>query len=236
MTYRAAALIPAYNCASTIGGVVRRTLPHVACVLVVCDGSTDRTAWEALDAGAQVLALRENRGKGAAISRGLAVLLKQSYDGIVFIDGDGQHAPERIPEFIARAAGGDLVVGVRDLQGDHVPAKNRRANRFFGRLFLKAWTGWDLPDYQCGFRLVSAGLLGRMPPVFRRYAVESQMLVLASKLGARMEVVHLEAVYNSRGSHFRPVADTFLICMATLYTRYAITPLDHPLDPLSFLH
>ena len=235
MSYRAAALIPAYNCEATIADVVRRTLPLVDSVLVVSDGSTDATAWEALNAGAQVLSLKENQGKGRAIRKGLGVLLKQPVDGAVFLDGDGQHPPEKIPEFIEKAHRCDMVIGVRDLGGDHVPRKNRRTNRFFGGLFLKAWTGWDLPDYQCGFRLVAAHLLRRMPPVFSKYAVESQMLVLAAKLKARVDFVHLEAIYASGGSHFRPVADTFHICMASLYTHYVIPPLSHPLDPLSFL-
>lgn len=235
MNYRAAALIPAYDCEATIANVVKRTLPHVDHVLVVSDGSTDKTAWEALNAGAQVLTLRENQGKGQAIRKGLGVLLKQPVDGIVFLDGDGQHPPERIPEFIEKADQCDMVIGVRDLEGDHVPRKNRRTNRFFGGLFLKTWTGWDLPDYQCGFRLAAADLLRRMPPVFTRYAIESQMLVLAAKLKARIRIIHLEAIYGGPRSHFRPVPDTFHICMASLYTYYAISPLSHPLDPLSFL-
>jgi glycosyltransferase involved in cell wall biosynthesis len=235
MTPSAVALIPAYNCAPTIGTVVEGTLRHLPRVLVVSDGSTDATVGEALKAGAQVLALKRNRGKGRAVAAGLGALLAEGPGAVLFLDGDLQHDPARIPEFLALAGTHDLVTGVRDLDGGHVPARNRRTNRFFGRLFLKPWTGLDLPDYQCGYRLVSAGLLRRLPPVYSRYALESQMLVLAAKLRARVGVVHLEAIYNGRGSHFRPVPDTFHICMACLHARYAVRPLEHPLDPLSLL-
>lgn len=235
MTQRTIALIPAYNCAATIGSVVDGTLRHVRRALVVSDGSTDATVGEALKAGAQVLALRENLGKGRAVARGLGALLAERPDAVLFLDGDLQHDPARIPEFLALGGEFDLVTGVRDLDGGHVPVKNRRANRFFGRLFLKPWTGLDLPDYQCGYRLVSTPLLRRLPPVYSRYAIESQMLVLAAKLRARVGVVHLEAIYNGCGSHFRPVPDTFHICMACLHARYAVRPLANPLDPLSLL-
>jgi glycosyltransferase involved in cell wall biosynthesis len=165
MTLRIAALIPAYNCAATIGTVVEGVLRHVPRALVVSDGSADATVGEALKAGAEVLALRRNHGKGRAVSRGLGVLLAEGPDAVLFLDGDLQHDPARIPEFLALADAYDLVTGVRDLDMGHVPVKNRRANRFFGRLFLKPWTGLDLPDYQCGYRLVSADLLRRLPPV-----------------------------------------------------------------------
>ena len=235
MPIRTAALIPAYNCAATIRTVVAGTLRHLPRVLVVSDGSTDATVGEALKAGAQVLVLRENHGKGRAVARGLGVLLAEPLDAVLFLDGDLQHDPSRLPDFLALAPEFDLITGVRDLDGGQVPAKNRRTNRFFGSMFLKPWTGLDLPDYQCGFRLVSAGLLRRLPPVYSRYALESQMLVLAAKLKARIGVVHLEAIYNGHGSHFRPVPDTFHICMACLHARYVVRPLAHPLDPLSLL-
>ena len=235
MPYRAAVLIPAYNCAATVGTVVEKALRHIPRVLVVSDGSTDATVGEALKAGAQVLALRENHGKGRAVARGLGALLAERPDGVLFLDGDLQHDPARIPDFLALAPDFDLITGVRDLDGGHVPVKNRRANRFFGAIFLRPWTGLDLPDYQCGYRLVSADLLRRLPPVYSRYALESQMLVLAAKLKARIGVVHLEAIYNGCGSHFRPVPDTFHICMACLHARYVVRPLAHPLDPLSLL-
>src|SRR3954453_22544557 len=92
------AVVPAYNEAATVGGVVRQVRecrPDVD-VLVVDDGSTDATAPEARAAGAAVARLPFNLGIGGAVQAGFTYALENGYDRMVQIDGDGQHDPSQI--------------------------------------------------------------------------------------------------------------------------------------------
>ena len=103
---RVAALIPAYQAAAHVGGVVDRlrALPDPPDVLVVDDGSRDGTSEAARSHGARVERLPENRGKGHALLAGFALL--RDYDGVVTLDADGQHPPGHVPEFVAAARAG----------------------------------------------------------------------------------------------------------------------------------
>ncbi|HET6407289.1 MAG TPA: glycosyltransferase family 2 protein, partial [Chthoniobacteraceae bacterium] len=111
-----AALIPCYFEERNIRDVAGRTRGQLETVLVVDDGSTDRTFAEARDAGVEVIRHEKNLGKGAAIKTGLRELtLRPSVEWILILDGDGQHLPEEIPNFFAAANAHEasMVVGNR---------------------------------------------------------------------------------------------------------------------------
>src|SRR5471030_2352287 len=106
-----AALVPAYRCSATVGGVVRGLRAHLAEVLVVDDGGGDDTAKEARTAGARVLERGENGGKGRALRDGLQDLLARGITHVAFVDADGQHDPDDLPALLEAArAGADFVV------------------------------------------------------------------------------------------------------------------------------
>ncbi|HEX5694457.1 MAG TPA: glycosyltransferase family 2 protein, partial [Arenimonas sp.] len=147
-------ILPAKNEAEGL----RRTLPALARVLpeaeviVVDDGSTDETAEVAKAAGARVLSSPYSMGNGAAIKRGARAA---SGEIIVFMDADGQHDPELIPELLGRLDKGfDLVVAARD--GDGQASIGRSfANGLYNR--LATWmTGHTVRDLTSGFRVVRA--------------------------------------------------------------------------------
>ena len=99
-----AALIPCYFEEKHIRDVATRAKAQLDCVLVVDDGSTDRTSDEAREAGVEVIRHEKNAGKGAAIKTGLrALLAKDGVEFVLILDGDGQHLPEEIPAFLAAA-------------------------------------------------------------------------------------------------------------------------------------
>src|SRR6266480_2566527 len=100
---RTAAVIPAYNEEKHIGNVVRRTRQKLDDVLVVDDGSADKTVERAREAGAEVIVHPENRGKGETIKTGLRHWLEREIDYVVILDADGQHRPEEIDRFIGAA-------------------------------------------------------------------------------------------------------------------------------------
>src|SRR4051812_35277954 len=103
MAERIAAVIPAYQEAKHVAGVVRRTLEHLHHVLVVDDGSSDDTATVAREAGAEVIVHPLNRGKGDTIKTGLHYWFDRGMEFVVILDADGQHLPEEISRFVALA-------------------------------------------------------------------------------------------------------------------------------------
>ena len=133
---RFAVLIPALNAESFIEPVIRGSLEHCRYVVVINDGSTDRTAEIAERAGALVLHHEKNRGKGAALRTGFDWAMESMFDGVVTLDADGQHLPQEIPKFIAARTetSADLIIGGRAHHFDAMLPRRRNANRF------SAWT------------------------------------------------------------------------------------------------
>jgi len=223
-----AALIPVYNCAEHIGSVIGAVRAHVDDVLVVDDASTDATVEASRRAGARVVAHRRNRGKGTALRTGLGVLLGEHWTHILMLDGDGQHDPAEIPHFLEAAVDADFVLGNRLWNAAAIPPRRYWTN-FIGTRALELMTGFPVEDSQCGYRLVATPLLRRMGLVGRRYAVDTEILVRARKLGARFAHVPVSPIYDGADSHFRGIADTVHIVFSAV--RFKVDEGDLRQDP-----
>src|SRR5436305_10499145 len=143
-----AAVIPAYNEEKHIGDVVRRTRQTLDDVLVVDDGSADKTAENAREAGAEVIVHEQNRGKGETIKTGLRHWLERQFDFVIVLDADGQHRPEEIGGFVAAALSPDeprLVVGNRMKDVSAMPLVRRIVNRWMSQQ-ISALCGQEVPD------------------------------------------------------------------------------------------
>jgi glycosyltransferase involved in cell wall biosynthesis len=212
-----AVVIPAYDCADTIGAVAAGARRFASDVVVVSDGSRDETAEIARAAGARVEELAVNGGKGVALRRGIDLALARSPDLLVLMDADGQHDPEDLPALIAAGRSGDfeLVVGSRLGDAARIPPARYWTN-YIGTRVLTWMTGYTLLDSQSGYRLMTAELARRMNLLAPGYAVETEMLIKAAKLGARLGHVRVRTIYNSETSHFRPLADTLRIVLAAI--------------------
>jgi glycosyltransferase involved in cell wall biosynthesis len=212
------AVLPAYDCEGTVGGVIRGVLRHLERAIVVSDGSSDRTAQVAREAGAEVEELPVNRGKGAALQEGIRRALATGTRALLLLDADAQHDPEDIPAFLAvwdREAP-DLLIGARLGDAHDIPPARFWTN-YIGSRILSWMTGRELVDSQSGYRLVAAGLMRRLRLSSSGYAVESEMLIKAARLGANIQHVEVRTIYNDAGSHFRPILDTFRISCASVY-------------------
>lgn len=201
---RACALIPAYNEARTIGRIVRGCLRRVPTVLVVDDGSTDGTAEAARRAGAHVVRLASNQGKGAALAAGLSQAA--DFEAVLVLDADGQHDPADIPRFLAALSSFDVVVGVRRRRGA-MPLLNRLTNKLSSTLL--GWVaGTALPDSQSGFRALSRQAIEAVHLESRRFDAESEFLIKAARLGFRIGGIPIATTYTQKKSHIRKGRDT----------------------------
>jgi glycosyltransferase involved in cell wall biosynthesis len=210
------ALVPAYGAEATIGEVVRGLLRHVPRVLVVDDGSADRTGERASEAGAEVLRLERNGGKGTALRAGLERVLASGATHVAFLDADGQHDPDDLPGLLGAAReGAEFVIGSRMEESDAIPAYRHRTNEIGSRI-LSRMTGLEIEDAQSGYRVVSADLLRRLSLNARGYIIETEMILKAAPHLRRFRHVPVRAIYGGP-SHYRPFRDTWLISWGAVY-------------------
>jgi glycosyltransferase involved in cell wall biosynthesis len=225
---KVAALIPAYRCPDRVGAVVAGVHAHVPDVVVVDDGSSDGTTEAARRAGARVIVHATNRGKAAALRSGLALLLGEPHSHILMLDADGQHDSADVPLFLGAAGEAEFVLGNRLWNPAAIPARRFWTN-FLGTRALQLMTGFPLEDSQCGFRLVSAAMLRRMGLVGRRYAIDTEILIRAGKVGGRFAHVPVSVIYDGEPSFYRPVADTVHIVLSAV--RFKVDEGDRRRDP-----
>lgn len=148
-------IVPAYNEEAVIEKVARKILDRLGErdeLLVVDDGSTDRTAERARKAGARVVSHPYNIGNGAAIKTGIR---HGRGDVFVFLDGDGQHDPDEIHDLAGEIGPYDMVVGAR--KGFDGAVHRNMANGIYN-LFASYITGRRIADLTSGFRAIKAGV------------------------------------------------------------------------------
>lgn len=203
-------LIPAHNAADTISGVVNQIRQRGFSVVVVDDGSTDATFQRAKEAGADVLQNEKNLGKGAALCNGFRYILSKDFDAVITMDADGQHDPASLKDFIQKAesSGSTFILGDRMHRASGMPWIRVLTNKLMSWVLSKK-TGQYVSDTQCGYRLIKKDLLTRMELRTSRYEIESEMLIEAARLGAKIESVSVKSIYTGQSSHINPVIDTW---------------------------
>jgi glycosyltransferase involved in cell wall biosynthesis len=199
------AIIPAYNEERFIGSVVLKAKKYVDTVMVVDDGSTDLTAEIAQAAGAVVVPIERNRGKGAALNYGFQKARELGAHTVVMLDADGQHRPEEIPMVLApiQEERADIVVGSRYLERkSRVPFARILGHRFFNS-FTNWLTGTHVTDSQSGFRAFSSRALQQINFESNDFSVESEMQFLATRKDLKLVEVPIVIRYTEKPK--RPV-------------------------------
>jgi glycosyltransferase involved in cell wall biosynthesis len=192
------AVIAAYNEDRFIGSVVLKTRHYVDHVIVVDDGSTDKTALVAEEAGAKVIHHPKNKGKAEAINTGLAQAREMNAAIVVLIDADGQHDPAEIPALIApvETEQADLVVGSRFLNIRSTIPRWRTFGQHALTLATNVASGITLTDSQSGFRALSRTALQAL--AFRPeggFSIESEMQFLVQKHRLTIKEVPVSVTY-----------------------------------------
>ena len=226
-----AAVIPAYQDEKHIGDIVRRTRERLDHILVIDDGSSDQTAHRAREAGAEVLIHDQNRGKGEAIKTGLGHWSAREVTWAILLDSDGQHLPEEIDRFIAAAASATeptFFIGNRMNDTARMPFVRRVVNRYMSSEISRV-CGQRIPDTQCGFRMLHRQLIPELLGGAHRFEYETEVLIIASRDGYRIESVPITTVYTDQVSKIHPARDT--IRFFKLMWRYRNTSRSGTVEP-----
>ncbi len=204
--HKITAIIPAYNEQLSVGSIALQVKKYVDRVIVVDDGSTDRTADIVKLAGVELISHPKNMGKGVALETGFKAV--ENADIIVTVDADGQHKISDIPKLIKPIIDGeaDIVNGSRYINGGE---NDTPIYRRVGQTVLDMATNFNskinVTDSQSGFRAFSKETL----PVFEfeqtGYGIESEMLIEASNANFRIKEVEIEVRYDVDGSKQNPV-------------------------------
>ncbi len=175
---KVAVVIPACQEERNVAKAVAAVRPFAQFTVVVDDGSTDRTAEVAREAGAVVLRHGVNRGYGAALTTGTAYALAQGADVVVHFDADGQFEATEIPTLIAKLTPGapSAVFGSRFLGTTLGLPTLRRFTLKLAILFTWAVSGIKLTDAHNGFRAFTAEALRSMHLAQDRMAYSSEVV------------------------------------------------------------
>ncbi|MFC1848304.1 glycosyltransferase family 2 protein [Chloroflexota bacterium] len=201
------AAIPCYNEELFIGSVVLKAMDHVDQVIVIDDGSDDRTAQVAEKAGATVIRHDSNRGKGAAVSTAFKQAREMACKALVLLDGDGQHDAVAIPSLIKPVLGdeADMVIGSRYLEATNEVPRYRVWGHRVLTFFTNLGSRVKLTDSQSGYRGFSAKAINALSFVEEGLSVESEMQFLANEAGLRVIEVPVQISYHT-GARRNPIS------------------------------
>jgi glycosyltransferase involved in cell wall biosynthesis len=219
-----ALLIPAFNAADSLGGVLEEVHRHGLPILVVDDGSTDATLAVAEKGPVwKVVSHPQNRGKGAALKTGFAVAGEAGFSHVLTFDADGQHPAEAIPVFVHACSEHPEAILVGNRFSDEtiaeMPRVRRLSNGISSRLISVA-ARFSIPDAQCGMRIYPLWIFETMQLASDGYALETEVLVKAGR--REIEVVNLpiscQYPDGTATSRYRAFADSWRIAKVVLHS------------------
>jgi len=226
-------IVPTYNNAKTLSGVIAELQSFSYPVIAVNDGSTDLTPVILAIAKVEVCSYSPNKGKGYALRTGFRKALQLGFDYAVTMDSDGQHHAEEIALLVEKSVENPtaIVVGSRNLQAENMPGKNTFANRF-SNFWFRLETGLKPEDTQSGFRLYPLSAIAGRKYFTRHYDFELEVLVRSAWREIPIVFVPVRVTYlpkNEQISHFKPVRDfarisllnTVLVLIAFLWIKPA---------------
>ena len=203
------ALLPAYNEEAHLGQVLEAVRRQIPDVLVVDDGSKDRTAAVAREAGVELLSRGYNCGKGQSLKDGYSWALEHGYDAVIMLDSDGQHDPACIGDFIRkyRETRASLIIGARNY--GEIPLRRRIPN-MIGKTLFSAAVGQVIPDNQSGYRMLDRALMERMlASTESGYHFEVEMIAICIAEGWDIEWVRIPTIYSDEVSKQNPFDQIF---------------------------
>ena len=198
--------IPAFDEEKYVGSVVLNTRQYVDQVIVVDDGSSDKTVKIAGLAGAVVIEHGTNQGYGAAIQSILAEARKRQPDVLVILDADAQHDPSEIPSLIKPILedGVEFVIGTRQQQAKKIPFYRRIGQKVILRS-VQVLSDDNLTDSECGFRAFSPKAYNTMELRNKGMGVSAEAVAEASNKKLKVAQVPVSVTYTKDSSTLNPV-------------------------------
>lgn len=228
MEERVTVVIPAYNEERTIVGVIRGLKAKgFAQIIVVDDGSSDRTGKVVREEGVVLVRHLLNRGVGGALGTGIKAALRFRPNIVVTFDADGQHDPDDIPRLIEPIEKGeaDIVIGSRMLDPAGMPWSRRVANRIANVVTYLLFGVWAT-DSQCGLRAFSRDAAARIRIMTSGMEVSSEILAEIVRNRLRYREVPVKAIYTdyslSKGQSFTHGLHTLLKLMLAKVRRLGV--------------
>jgi glycosyltransferase involved in cell wall biosynthesis len=206
-------VIPAFNESAHLGRLLKKISSFIPLkdVLIIDDGSRDKTAALAKSAGTQVLSFSSNQGKGSALRAGFDFAIKKGYDAVITMDADGQHDPSELPKFLKqfKKNGVDLIIGTREQNISEMPLLRYLTNKTTS-LVTSILTGVRVNDSQSGYRLIKRNLLKKVNLKTSRFQTETEIIVKAARAGFKIGEIPIETIYlENLKSHINPFIDTY---------------------------
>jgi glycosyltransferase involved in cell wall biosynthesis len=204
-------LIPAYNASETLSSLIEQILPFFKKedILVVDDGSVDRTFDIAKKKEVVVLRHKENQGKGKTLLTGFDFALKKGYDGVLTLDADLQHPPELIDDFLIKKEKNKntILLGTRKRNLLNMPFP-RFVTNFLTSLIISVIAGKRIYDSQSGYRLIPICDFKKMRLKSKEYQLESEILLKGARLGFNFYEIPIPTIYAGSKSYINPFVDT----------------------------
>jgi UDP-N-acetylglucosamine---dolichyl-phosphate N-acetylglucosaminyltransferase len=191
-------VVPAYNEERTIAGVIRGLKAKgFTRIIVVDDGSSDRTSELACERDVVVLRHTVNRGLGGALATGIRGALRFKPDIIVTFDGDGQHDPSDIAQLTQPIEKGeaDVVIGSRQQNSERIPSSRRLAHRI-ANLVTYCLFGVRTSDSQSGLRAFTYDAASRIRITTNGMEVSSEIVAEIARNSLRYTEVSTKAIYT----------------------------------------
>ena len=206
---RLCVLIPVHNEEKALPALIGSIKEKKLDVIVVNDGSRDASGQKAMDKGAYVIHHPLKQGKGASLKEGFQFILNKGYDGVVTMDGDGQHDPRDLDSFLAalKDHDADIIVGNRMTDTKGMPFIRYLTNKFMSFLISCA-CAQPIADTQCGFRYISSRALKEIHLETSGFEIETEMLMKASRKKMKIISIPVKTIYRNEESKVHPFKDT----------------------------
>ncbi len=215
-------IIPCHNEEKTIGLLLKELKKNFKNILVVDDGSSDKTKEIAGKENVWVVSHQFCKGKGEALKTGFEFALKNNFSAVITMDGDGQHLPEEAIKFVEKYRKKPDVgiwIGKRNIYSENMPFIRKITNLSMSVLISLISFHW-IPDTQCGFRLITKDVLKKVKLYTSHFETESEILIKAGLFRFKMKSIPIETVYREEKSKIRPIKDTLRFFRMLIFIFY----------------
>jgi len=196
-------VVPAFNEEFRLGSVLDKIKKITHNIIVVDDGSKDKTASVAKSKKVKVIVLNPNQGKGAALRTGMDAAVKEGAKILVSIDADGQHRPSDIPKLVEKLQNENL-----DVMFSYRPRDNKMpAYKRFGNWGLNMWMrvlfGPKPKDMLCGFMAYTSDAYKVLRWDAKRYGIETEVIARCVKNNLKWSELEIPTIYNEKRTGIR---------------------------------